>query len=349
MIRTVAVTALMLAASCAVGATTTVPAADPRVARMGRTVDGDGGNVSFAYPGVQLSLGFTGKSLTVTAFASGEDSYLDVSIDGGAPAPIRLSRQRMPFVLATSGKPGIHRVELTHRSETWHGTATVSSFATDGKILAAPALPPRKMLVLGDSITCGEGVHRVPGEKKDSSWWNPLQSYSMLAAKALDAQVHLVCHGGRGLVRSWSGKTGEGNLPDFYQHAITGGDNPALWDHARYDPDLIVSAIGTNDFNPGVPEREAYVQAYVKLVGTLLRNHRKAQIVLTEGPMLDGERDATLREYIGETVKRVGSPRVHAATMATYAGDEIDAHPTGPQHAAMARDLLPQLKAITGW
>ena len=69
-------------------------------------------------------------------------------------------------------------------------------------------------------------------------------------------------------------------------------------------PDLIVSAIGTNDFTPGIPARDAYVNEYVALVQALLRDHPQARVVLTEGAILDGEKKAALRGYIDETIRR---------------------------------------------
>ncbi|RSZ59433.1 SGNH/GDSL hydrolase family protein [Massilia atriviolacea] len=342
--------ALLLMLACgAAGAEPPVPASDARIARMGRTVAQADGSLRFAYPGVQLSLTFEGRALAVDAAASGERSYLDVSVDGGAPRTIRLSPASRTINLVDEPEPGVHRVEILHRTESWQGVVTLARFATDGALLAAPALPRRKMLVLGDSVTCGEAVDRVRGADNDSSWWNPRASYGMLAAQALGAQVHLVCHGGRGLVRSWNGRTDEKNLPDFYELAIATDGQAVRWDHAAYDPDLIVSAIGTNDFGTSIPARAAYVNAYAALVRTLLRNHPRAQIVLTEGAMLDGARKAALRRYIAATIGRVGSARVHAAASQHHPGDATDAHPTKAQHAAMARELLPQLRAVTGW
>lgn len=344
--------ALALALALGYGYAWTAPpvrADDPRIARMGRTVAQADGGLRFAYPGVRLSFAFEGKTLALDAAASGDDSYLDVVIDGGAPRTVRLSKHIQTLELVNGSRAGVHRVDIMHRSESWHGVVTLSRVATDGDLLAVPALPERKMLVLGDSVTCAEAIDRVAGDKKNPSWWNPRQSYGMLAAQALNAQVHLVCHGGRGLVRSWNGRTDEANLPDFYDLAIANAGQPVRWDHADYDPDLIVSAIGTNDFSTGIPDREMYVQAYVKLVHALLRNHRHAQIVLTEGAILHGARKAALTGYIAETIKRVGNPRVHAATSAHHPGDATDAHPTKRQHAAMARELVPQLRSVTGW
>lgn len=339
--------ACMMAASASWGVV--LPALDPHIARMGRMVEQPDGSVRFAYPGVRLSFTFTGKSASLDAWSSGANSFLEAVVDGGPPQLIDVREQRATFKLLADGKLRRHRVEIMHRSETWHGVVTLASFDIDGKVGPAPQLSRRKMLVLGDSVTCAEGVERMSGEAKNSRWWNPRQSYGMLAAQALGAQVHLVCHGGRGLVRSWNGRTDEANLPEFYDYAIADAKAPVRWDHSKYQPDLIVSAIGTNDFTPGIPEREAYVGKYVALVRTLLRNHPQSRIVLTEGSILNGASKTAMVDYIGETIKRTGSERVTAARSDYQPGDASDGHPTGAQHADMARELVPQLRAVMGW
>ena len=326
-----------------------VRADDPRIARMGRTAALADGSLRFSYPGVQLSLSFEGKALSVDAVASGERSYIDVVVDGGAARIIKLSATARTIKLVDERQAGIHRVDIMHRTESWQGVVTLARFVTDGTLHTAPVLPQRKMLVLGDSVTCGEAIDRVDGETKKPSWWNPRASYGMLAAQALGAQVQLVCHGGRGLLRSWNGRTDDDNLPDFYELAIANDEQRVRWNHAAYWPDLIVVAIGTNDFSTGIPERDAYVNAYVSLVRTLLRNHPHALLVLTEGAILNGERKTALTSYIAETIRRVGNARVHAVASVYHPGDAIDAHPTKAQHAAMARELLPQLRDLTGW
>jgi lysophospholipase L1-like esterase len=325
-----------------------IRADDSHIAHMGRmTVEADGA-VRFAYPGVRLSFGFTGATLSFQASSSGTQSYLEAVVDGGAPQRIKIGQARENFTLLADAGSAHHDVEIMHRSESWHGVVTLSGFNADGQFDAAPALPARKMLVLGDSVTCAEGVDRHSG-KKDSSWTDPRHSYGMLAAAALRSQVQLVCHGGRGLVRSYNNRTDEYNLPDLYELAIADAAHPVRWDHKAYQPDLIVSAIGTNDFTPGVPDRESYVTAYVGFVLTLLRNHPHAQIVLTEGAILDGANKALMKSYIDETIARVRDVRVHAVASGHYPGDAADAHPTAEQHALMAGELVPQLRRVMGW
>ena len=323
-------------------------ASDARVARMGRTVDADAGAVRFAYPGVSFFVRFQGTSLAVDAASTGDRSYLDVIVDG-AVRTLHVEPAGRRLVLADGLPPGAHTVQVLHRSETWHGTVTLARFATDGGFVAPPVLPARRLMFLGDSVTCGEALERTPPGPKQPAWWNPRVSYGMLAGAALQAQVHLVCHGGRGLVRSWNGKTDEFNLGRLYELAIAEPARPEPWDQRRYALDLIVSAIGTNDFNQGIPEREAYVREYVRLVRTLRRDHPQARIVLTEGAILNGEKKAALREYIDETIRRVADARVYHVVSQHYPGDAADAHPTREQHARMAEDLVPQLREVMGW
>lgn len=325
----------------------TVAATDTRVTWMGRTVP-DGGTASFAYPGVSAFLRFDGRKLVLDVASTGKKSWLDVIVDGRVRA-VHLARGRSSVVLVDGKAAAPRTVQVLHRSETWQGTVTVRGFTTDGVFAAPPALPARRLMFLGDSVTCGEALDRTPPGKKDPVWWNPRLSYGMLAGQALQAQVHLVCHGGRGLVRSWNGKTDEFNLERLYQLAIADPARPVPWDQRRYAPDLIVSAIGTNDFTPGIPARDAYVNEYVALVQALLRDHPQARVVLTEGAILDGEKKAALRGYIDETIRRVGDARVGSVVSNHYPGDAADAHPTRAQHAQMAADLVPQLRTVMGW
>ena len=346
--------ALLLAGAClcagAGQASEALRADDARVTRMGRTVAAPDGTLRFGYPGVTLGVRFSGSRLAVE-MAGGAASLVDVIVDGGAPVTLRPGPDVRSITLF-EGSAGQHRVELVHRTETWLGVVAVAGFTTDGTFQAPPALPKRRMLVLGDSVTCGANMERPGGEKpgdKNPYWWNARVSYGMLAARALDAQVQLVCYGGRGLVRGWNGRTDEDQLPAFHALALADAAHPIQWRQTGYDPDLVLVAIGTNDFTQGIPERESYVAAYESFVRTLLREHAHARIALTEGAILDGEKKAALRSYLYEVAARIGNPRVRVIPSEHHPGDALDAHPTTPQHAAMAEELVPQLRKLMGW
>ena len=327
-----------------------IKADDPRIRVMGRSHVASDGSRLIGYPGVTLALNAQGAQLSVELASSSGNSWVDISVDGGAARAVKLDSTTSNLELFNFPQSGQHRVEIVHRSENWHGQVAVKQFHLRGEtFLTPPPLPQRKLLVLGDSVTCGEAIDRAPGENKNTRWWNARESYGMLTAAALNAQVHLVCWGGRGLIRSWNNNSDEAQLPVFYQYAL-GDSNPAMtWDHRDYQPDLIISAIGTNDFSPGIPERNTYVNAYVAFIQQLRANHPQAQIVLTEGAILQGEKKAALTSYIAASLQVLGDKQVHYLASNHYPGDAQDAHPTREQHAAMAADLIPALQALMHW
>lgn len=338
--------AVLLLAAAAAHAETTVHADDPHIVRMGRTVADADGALRFGYAGVTLRVAFEGTRLQMDASSSG-NSLLDVSVDGGAPTVLPLGAQTGRVDLVSGAAPGRHTVEIVHRTETWLGVPAIRAFSSDGRFVDAAPLPPHKLLVLGDSVTCGTAMERTDAGNNDPHWWNARVSYGMLAARALDAQVQLVCYGGRGLVRSWNGRTDEYQLPAFYDLAIADAAHPVKWKQADYAPDLILVAIGTNDFSEGIPDSAAYRAAYGAFVRTLLHDHPQAQIVLTEGAILNGEKKAALTADLIAVAKV--DARVHYLPSAHHPGDTRDAHPTTAQHAEMAAELAPRLRRLMGW
>lgn len=335
-----------------------VSAADARVGVTGR-VERSGGRVRLGYPGVAFRLRFEGTALAMRADASTPDVYVDVSVDDGPPRVLRLPKGAGEVVLADGLAAGAHTAALVHRNETWQGVVTVESFRTDadGRFLAAEAAPARRLLFVGDSVTCGENVDRAAGAcRKDASNWNASASYGMVLARAVSADAHLVCFGGRGLVRDWQGRTDVPNAPAFFERAVP-DDGGSAWDHAAYTPDVVVVSLGTNDFGASAgppPEREPWVAAYAALVRRIREVHPSAGIVLTEGAIVSDDDPArqdrtTLGAYLDEAVRRVGDARVVHAASARHPGDACDAHPTAAEHRAMARELEPYVRALAGW
>jgi lysophospholipase L1-like esterase len=134
--------------------------------------------------------------------------------------------------------------------------------------------------------------------------------------------------------------------------------SPAAWDHSAYIPDVVVISIGTNDFSLGIdnfPEREEWVSTYVRFVRAVRARYPEARIFLTEGAIVNDVDDparpqkTVLTSYVKETATRLADLRVHVLESQHYPGDADDAHPTGAQHAATARDMEPIIRAAVGW
>jgi hypothetical protein len=344
--------------SCANGV---VRPSDPRIAVMGRIDRSNPDRPRVGYPGVTWRVRIESPSLAIRVASTTATSRLAVMIDGGPPNVLRLVKGESRLVLAGELPPGPHVIEVAHRTETWQGIVAILSFELPpgGRVLPPDPWPQRRLLFIGDSVTCGEATDRpancdpARAGTDAAATSNGLASYGMLLGRALGAQVHLVCFGGRGLIRDWRGKQNVLNGPQLFEAALPIDGRPAPWNHAEYQPDAIVISLGTNDFNLALgpfPERERYVSAYVAFVQTILARHPSAHVLLTEGAIVNDEKDptrpqkSTLRAYLAEVVRRIGNPHVRAVESRHYGGDACNEHPTAAQHAQMARDLEPALR-----
>ena len=338
-----------------------VTATDPRVAVVGRVADAGDGALRFGYPGVTLRVALVGSDLGLRVACSTDNCRLAAMIDGGAPHVLHLASEEHDEPIAAGLQPGRHLIEIAHRTETWQGIVTVRGLLLPpgATLESPPPWPRRRLLFIGDSVTCGEGVDRaaaVPDDTAASS--DGTQSYGMLIARALDAQCHLVCFGGRGLIRDWQGRRDVANAPELFELALPSAEAPPAWDHSRYEPDVVVVSLGTNDFNLDLgplPEEREFVDTYVEFVRKLRRRHPGAKVLLTEGAIVNDEADpnrpqkTVLRRYLQATVERVADPAVVFVPSQHYPGDASNPHPTGPQHVAMARDLQGPIAKLAGW
>ncbi len=339
-----------------------IPPTEPHISIMGRVDATNPPRIRLGYPGITIRVAFEGSSsLSMRTITTTPNSYLDVTVDDGETRVLRLPQGESDVSLAEGLGEGRHTVTILHRTETWVGVVTVVGFrlAPAGRLFAPTPLPRRKMLFIGDSVTCGEGVDHAPGHTQGRpAGWDPAHSYGMLLARTFDAQAQLVCYGGRGLVRDWQGHQDTLQAPQFFELALPDAVGPLAWDHGLYIPDAVVVALGTNDFNLALgdfPDREEWVGAYVRFVQAIRGHYPEAQIFLTEGPIVNDPPDGTrpqktiLRSYIAETVARLVDPKVHAVESKHCPGDAGDAHPPAAAHMAIARDLEPVIRVAVGW
>ena len=336
-----------------------VRANDPRIVIMGRTDTSSPEVVRFGYPGVTLFVQFEGSELALRAASTNGKSRLGLNLDGKMLEPVDVSVGEAELMLVHDLVPGRHRLAISHLTETWIGVVSIFGIsAGGGELLQADPLPERRLLFIGDSVTCGEAVDRGKDCNKDASWWNASASYGALAARAFDANFQLVCYGGRGLVRDWQGKSDVENAPKFFELAIAEQSPRVPWDHARFSPNAVVVSLGTNDFSLGIgplPDEQGFLTAYVAFLKEIRAQYPQAFIVLTEGAIVNDQADparpqkTVLRSYIRKTIELLGDERVMAWNAEHRPGDACDAHPTRAQHALMAQELVRLLSAKLGW
>jgi lysophospholipase L1-like esterase len=352
---------VLLQSAAVLAQTSSAPLAveNPSIHILGRYQALPNHDIRLGYPGTGLSFRFSGTSLGLTLTANSNSSALTVVIDHGEPAMVLVAKGAQTLKLADNLAAGPHTAEIYKRTETFQGILDFTNLqlAAGGELLSPAPLPVRKLLFVGDSVTCGAHVDDDNPTCTDDPLHpssDPYHTYGMTLGRRLDAQTDLVCYIGRGLQRTYGGKTatdGLLNVPQFLDLtlAMEGVTKPVLWDANAYQPDGIVVSVGTNDF--GLEKTQpldatSWVADYVKLLRRLRAEYPAATILATEGAMVT---DPRLRQYVQQAVADAHDPQIQWAKATHYPGSSCNGHPTAAQHLKMADDMEPQLRNALHW
>jgi hypothetical protein len=333
---------------------------DPRIAYMGR-VELSGGRAEMGYPGITIRFVFRGPAPSLRMTGGSPNCFFNLSCNGWDPVIIKLNPGANEIALPSGPAPrGGWLVELVRRTESWMGTASFDGLVLPPgcELLRPPDWPARRLMFIGDSLTCGEYDERFPNENDSTPRsTNAARSYAMLLARWLGAQVHLISYGGRGITRDWSGKTDVNTLPVFFPRTLPDRDG-APWDPARYQPDVIVINDGT-DFDGGPLDLAAFTDAYEAFVRQVRAAHPGAYILITEsGFQSDGSdgRPRTSRDHLLATLNevaarrlRAGDARIRVVRTGFFPGTPTNGHLVAFQQEQIALDLLGPIREVTGW
>lgn len=317
---------------------------------QGRYMLGENKEIIMAYPGVMIDFNAHSKHIQIEAKSSTGKGMLDIFLDGNFSHSIDLSTEAKSYNLVFSENASNTRVRILNRSETWQSVNHIKHInLNEGQWLAPPPPPVRKIMLIGDSITCGSVIARSAYCNTDISSHDIKRSYGYSLAQQLDAQLHLVCFGGRGITRSWNNNPADIQLPIIFDKTIPENTESPNWQHSRYQPDAIIINLGTNDFNLGVPDQELFESTYQSMLTRIREVNPKAQIMLTEGPMLGGDKKVRAAQFIQNVRNKVADDAIHYLPATRYAGDSCDAHPTAEQHAKMSQEIVPHIRKHLGW
>lgn len=339
---------------------TSVAANDPRITYTGRVLLSET-SARMGFPGISVRFAFRGPAPRLKMSASTATCFFNLSCNGWDPVLIHLKEGANQIALPTGKAPVTGwTIELVRRTEAWMGVASFDGLDLPPgcELVAAPKLPERRLMFIGDSITCGEYNERFPPEDDTTPRsTNAARSYGMLLGRWFGAQVHLIAYGGRGITRDWSGKTEVNNVPVFFSRTLPDDSEP-VWDHSRYQPDVVAINIGT-DFDVGLPEEAGFIEAYLTFVQQVRTAYPHAYLLLCEsGFQSDGSdgrdriaRDQLLRtmEAVAKRRSKAGDERIRVVHTGFHPGTPTDPHPVAFQHEQIALDLVGPIREVTGW
>lgn len=250
-------------------------------------------------------------------------------------------------------------VRVMKFSEAAFGYAGLKDIEIEGDLQSSYKSPAGtlKLEFIGDSITCGYGIEGV--WEKDTfttQQERPDKAYAFLTAKALGAEVQLCSWSGIGLTSNYVDPETV-NLPDTHWLmqanwpytdkwlSLRLGLEPEVWDsEARYEPDVVVINLGTNDISwvRGIEDRRLnYVAQLRQLIEAVHRRSPRAKILCCLGIM--GEAlNASVKEAV-ELFKK-DFPKVTAEALAFTQQLESDGigadwHPSAVTHKKAAAVL----------
>lgn len=336
---------------------TTVPHEGVRL--IGRVDERDPHGPRLAWPGTGIEVRFSGASLDVELDDRG-NNFFSVTLDGQTPSTFSTLPGRHVYPLFRNLSAGAHTLVLTKRTEAMVGVVQLLDVRVEeGRLLAKPVPPARRIEFVGDSIACGYGVLGADAECRFSPETEASDlSYATLAARELGAEPTILAYAGKGMFRDYQGATGapmsalyRRALPDDPSSSVSSGSPP---------PSVVVIDLGTNDFDAGDPG-VAFQRAYVAFVQQLRREYPKAHFVCAVSAMLvdPGRRGVPRRAAAAAAIRGAVDELTHRGdhNVEYFAFDQQDSrngygcdeHPSRKTQQVMAAQLVHAIRARLDW
>jgi len=328
---------------------------NPALSYSGRIDRSTPGQATLSWSGSRIRLLFHGTDVALRMHDDTGQTYVRAWIDGQPLPKIHLTTTESRIPLAAGLDTGVHSVDIVRITEGMQGLSHFQGFVLDSaaKALPFPKEPDRRLLFIGDSITCGYGVESDdPADHFSPATEDFCQGYTGLTVAALQTDYLVVSRSGIGMVRDYDGPY-EGNddaMPLIYGSLLYGRETPA-WNPADFVPHAICINLGTNDFSTTGVNREKFIATYIRFAEGLLIQYPRARLVLLQGPMNNSKE---LHEDLQKVLSALSAThRDRASYLELSAQGELgfgaDSHPNRRQSKRNAAELTAYLRKLLGW
>jgi lysophospholipase L1-like esterase len=310
---------------------------------------------TYSWPGVYFEARFIGSEVDVKVDDAENNLYLYV--DG--LHKLTLTRPGRTTVSLKGLDGSVHVVRLEKASETQFSTGAFEGFYVGAGETALP--PPRydrRIEFIGDSYTVGygntaRGQTCTVDDVRDTT--DTSQSFAPLTAKHFNAAYRILASSGRGVVRNYGGMAAD-TMPVLYQYALFDHSVPA--DDRDWTPDVVVIALGTNDFSTSLGDSEAWhsraelhddvVRTYVAFVGRLRAKWPSARFILMASTGYDRKIiDAV--NAVADTLKGGGMTNLDVLAFEGLDYQACDGHPSLKDEALLSRLLSERIARLPGF
>ncbi|MEU4536528.1 GDSL-type esterase/lipase family protein [Streptosporangium sp. NPDC023825] len=238
---------------------------DPNIRFVGRWDTRNSSAYVPGWAGAYLKTGFTGTTVKLKQRNTIDLYY---SIDGGPDVYLQNVRGTVNLT-PTPLAAGTHSLRVSYRvvAGSYGGDAVFQGLVLDPGARTLPAEPSRGMAeFIGDSITVGT-----------TSSKNALTAYGWLVGEQLGLDHMQVAQGGACLVSTADGCVGLDRRFVKVSAAVGAVDH----DFTRYQADVVVINLGTNDVGHGVSTTQ-FQTSYTELLRTIRARYPEAAILALE-------------------------------------------------------------------
>lgn len=232
-------------------ASTIVAANDPSIRYSGRWDMADPLHPRFSWPGVYITVSFTGTSIGI--LLDDHTNYYNLYIDGVLHSVFHGTTEgTTAYPLVEGLKDTVHTFSLHRRNMTFGEVYTCAGFIPDdhGRLSPPPPHPDRRMEFIGDSFTAAESnettAQSLPWEDRFPVT-NIDLGFAPCIARHFNAEYTTTCRSGSGMVCDWQGNRSE-SIPARFGRTLMDSPLPT-WDFSRWVPDVVVICLGLNDYS----------------------------------------------------------------------------------------------------
>ena len=309
----------------------------------------------YQWPGTYFEARFGGAAVYVDLGAG--EKHARVSVDGRQVADVIQPELRMLRIQGLV--PGEHRVRVDIVSESREGPQGFGGFAVPGRAAApAPRARARAIEFIGDSYTVGYGAASSGRTCNDDEVWRTTDNslaFGPQVARRFDADYRVMALSGRGMLRNYANAAGD-TLPAAYAHLLPGAAaSGAASDDPGCSPQLIVIALGTNDFSTPVAAGEpwkdgaalsaAFEKRYVDFVQALHRRHPAARFLLLAPDAGDGAAEQAIRRVRAQ-LAAAHVPVADVFALGKLSLEACNWHPSRADHEMIAQRLVVAIEAL---
>lgn len=316
--------------------------------------DFDGTELELISSACHFGFEFKGKTCTLYArsFDTNAHGYIQYEIDGKYGGRIRISDTLANEIVIKADKGSIHKVWVYKATEAHSGPIFIKKIS--GNAIKSIERPRKKLIeFIGNSITCAAAaddsdIKCGAGEYHDQH--SAYYSYAARVARAVDANYILNSVSGIGIYRNWNS---EGpTMPQVYDKTDFQLESNRKWDFAKYTPDIISIALGTNDYSDGDGgydrkpfDKKIYTEKYIEFVKTVKAKNPKATLILLSSPMINGERRIILQNCLTDVKKSIDKSFPNDKPVTLHFFKEMrprgcSYHPSVEDHDIMAREVM---------